>query len=110
MKNLKKLSINYFELFSNKDIENLKLMFDSNVKLRDWEIDAQGIDDVIKANLNIFNSVDTIKVHPILIVEEGNFIFAEINIIVNDKETLKVVDIIEFNSNFKIISIRAFKG
>tara|TARA_Y100000589_G_C27179589_1_gene640191 strand:- start:2238 stop:2570 length:333 start_codon:yes stop_codon:yes gene_type:complete len=110
MKKLKKLSINYFELFSNKDIENLKLMFDNNIKLRDWEIDAQGINEVIKANLNIFNSVNTIKVKPILIVEEDNFIFAEIDILVNDKDSLRVVDIIEFNANSKIVSIKAFKG
>ena len=110
MKKLKELSINYFELFSNKDIENLKLMFDNNIKLRDWEIDAQGINEVIKANLNIFNSVNTIKVKPILIVEEDNFIFAEIDILVNDKDSLRVVDIIEFNANSKIVSIKAFKG
>ena len=56
MKNLKKLSIEYFELFSNKDIEKLKEMFDSSINLRDWEINARGIEEVITANLNIFNS------------------------------------------------------
>ena len=100
MKNLKKLSIEYFDLFSNKDIEKLKEMFDSSINLRDWEINARGIEEVIKANLNIFNSVDTIKVNPILIVEEDQYIFAELDILVNDKESLKVVDIkaqIEFD-------------
>lgn len=110
MKNLKKLSIEYFDLFSNKDIEKLKEMFDSSINLRDWEINAKGIEEVIKANLNIFNSVDTIKVNPILIVEQDQYIFAELDIVVNDKESLKVVDIIEFNEKSKITNIRAFKG
>ena len=110
MKNLKKLSIHYFDLFSNKDIEKLKEMFDSSIELRDWEINAKWIDEVIKANLNIFNSVDTIKVKPILIVEENQYIFAELDIVVNEKESLKVVDIIEFNQKSLITNIRAFKG
>ena len=86
------------------------MMFDSNIKLWDWEVDVQGINEVIKANLNIFNSVDSIRVKPILIVEKDNFIFAEIEIIVNDNDILEVVDIIKFNSDSKIIGIRAFKG
>ena len=110
MSKLKELSVNYFNLFSNKEIESLKMMFDRNVKLRDWEIDVEGIDDVIKANLNIFNSVESIKVKPLLIVEEDRRVFAELDIVINGKDSIKVVDIIEYNDNSKIINIRAFKG
>ena len=110
MSKLKDISVNYFDFFSKKDIESLKLMFDRNIKLRDWEIDAKGIEDVINANLNIFNSVESIKVKPLLMVEENDCVFAELEILINDEEYIKVVDIIEFNENSKIISIRAFKG
>jgi hypothetical protein len=110
MSKLKELSVNYFNLFSNKEIESLKLMFDRNIKLRDWEIDVVGIDDVIKANLKIFNSVDSIKVKPLLIVEGDKCVFAELDIVINGKDSIKVVDIIEFNEKSKITSIRAYKG
>ncbi len=110
MSNLKELTLNYFDFFSNQEIESLKLMFDRNIKLRDWEIDAEGIDDVIKANLNIFNSVESIKVKPLLIVEEDGRVFAELDIVINGIDSIKVVDIIEYNDNSKIINIRAFKG
>ena len=110
MSKLRELTVNYFDFFSNQEIESLKLMFDRNIKLRDWEIDAEGIDDVIKANLNIFNSVESIKVKPLLIVEEDRHVFAELDIVINGKDSIKVVDIIEYNDNSKIINIRAFKG
>ena len=85
-------------------------MFDDNVTLRDWDIDKQGIENVLKANLNIFQNVKTIKAIPQNIVSENNFVFAELKIIVNGDEELNVVDIIEFNQKGKIISIKAFKG
>ena len=109
-KNIKDSAQSYFTIFSEKNINGLREMFDDNVTLRDWEIDKQGIENVLKANLNIFQNVKTIKAIPQNIVSENNFVFAELKIIVNGDEELKVVDIIEFNKKGKIISIRAFKG
>ena len=48
----------YFKTFSNKDSEGLRNMFSDNVYLRDWEIFANGIDEVVDANQNIFDSVN----------------------------------------------------
>jgi len=109
-KNIKDSAQSYFKIFSEKNINGLREMFDDNVTLRDWEIDKQGIENVLKANLNIFQNVKTIKAIPQNIVSENNFVFAELKIIVNGNEELKVVDIIEFNKKGKIISIKAFKG
>ena len=110
MNKLKNLVKEYFFYFSNKDISNLRNMFDDNINLRDWEINAKGIDSVCQANLKIFNSVETINVSPKLIVAEDKYIFAELGIIINNNELINVVDIIEFNNEQKIINIRAFKG
>ena len=109
-KNIKDSAQSYFKIFSEKNINGLREMFDDNVTLRDWEIDKQGIENVLKANLNIFQNVKTIKAIPQNIVSENNFVFAELKIIVNGDEELNVVDIIEFNRKGKIISIKAFKG
>ena len=109
-KNIKDSAQSYFKIFSEKNINGLREMFDDNVTLRDWDIDKQGIENVLKANLNIFQNVKTIKAIPQNIVSENNFVFAELKIIVNGDEELNVVDIIEFNRKGKIISIKAFKG
>ena len=109
-KNIKDSAQSYFTIFSEKNINGLREMFDDNVTLRDWDIDKQGIENVLKANLNIFQNVKTIKAIPQNIISENNFVFAELKIIVNSDEELKVVDMIEFNKKGKIISIKAFKG
>ena len=108
--NIKNIALLYFKTFSKKNLNGLKKMFDDDVTLRDWDIDEKGIKNVLKANLNIFQNVKKINVIPQNIIAENNFISAELKIIVNDSEELKVVDLIEFNKKGKIISIKAFKG
>ena len=100
----------YFKTFSNKDSEGLRNMFSDNVYLRDWDILANGIDEVVQANQDIFDSVDTIVVTPIRIISNGtDLVSAELEIVVNDEETLLVTDKLEFDDD-KINSVRAYKG
>ena len=108
--NIKDIALSYFKTFSEKNIDGLREMFDNNISLRDWDIDKKGIQNVLNANLNIFQSVKSINAIPQNIISENNFVFAELKIIVNNAEELKVVDLIEFNKKGKIISIKAFKG
>ena len=106
----KKQSLSYFEAFAKKDIKTLNKLFDESVTLRDWDIASSGIKDVIKFIDSIFIKLETIVIKPINIAINGNIVFAEIDILIDNKENLFVVDILEFNKQGKIISIRAFKG
>ena len=106
---LKDIIKNYFNYFSNKDIEKLKNLFSNNIRLKDWDIDAKGIDNVLDANKKIFDSVDTIVVSPINIYQDNMVLLCEINILINNAEKLNVIDIIKFNKDKKIIEISAFK-
>jgi hypothetical protein len=109
---LKDLTIEYFKIFSNKDINKLSELFDDSVVLKDWEIQKIGKEDVIKANQNIFNSVDKITVIPVKVCSDGNTTASEITIevIIGDTiEYLNVVDFIEFSEENKIISVTAYK-
>tara|TARA_Y100001963_G_scaffold118947_1_gene165854 strand:- start:11 stop:355 length:345 start_codon:yes stop_codon:yes gene_type:complete len=107
-------ALTYFKTFSNKDSKGLRSMFSDNVYLRDWEIFANGIDEVVDANQSIFDSVDTIVATPIRVWDflshEDNVVVAELEIVVNDDETLLVTDILEFDGDNKIKSVRAYKG
>ena len=109
-KTLSEFAESYFQAFSQKNIQKLREMFDDNITLRDWEINETGIEDVLRANANIFESVKTIEVIHQNIISENNTIAAELKIVINGVENLKVVDLIEFNGNGKILSIKAFKG
>ena len=114
-------SLEYFEAFNKHDLDELKEMFSEDVSLRDWEICVSGIDEVLNANSKIFDSVDSIFITPIMIYEgidkflmgplgvEGTSI-TELEILINGKEKLLVTDILEFNGDGKIKSIRAYIG
>ena len=106
----KDIALYYFKLFSNKDIAGLRQMFHKSVTLRDWDIYSEGINSVIETIDNIFKNVESLVIYPKILSEETKTIFAEIDIKINNKEILKVVDILEFNDEGKIIAIRAFKG
>ena len=106
---MKNLVRSYFEFFSNKDIYNLKNMFADEVILQDWDILAIGKEKVIEANQNIFNSVSTISVTLKSMYQDGLVTICLIEILINKEEILKVVDIIKFNNENKIIAISAYK-
>ena len=107
---LKSLCLEYFETFSRKDLDGLALMFTGDVVLRDWEISATGIDEVLVANKKIFDSVEYIHVMPLHLYRDTNTVVAELSIVVSGAVHLSVVDVIKFNDTGKIISIRAYKG
>lgn len=108
--NLKKICLNYFNLFSNKNLVEIKKLLSVKVTLKDWDIDKNGINNVLKANEKIFQSVDSINVVPLNIYQNDRTLICELKIIINNKDTIAVVDIIKFNENSKIESIRAYKG
>lgn len=111
----------YFDAFSNKDIDTLETMFDKDVTLTDWEISAEGLLPVCRANEEIFRNVLRITAIPEEILIDGNNVCALLTIEVitegtdptNDfaenHETLKVVDLITLTNDYKIKAISAFK-
>jgi len=109
MLTLKNLCDYYFQCFSEQDIEKLSELFSDDIKLEDWNISVQGKDSVLDAVGDIFKHVKTIIVTPIHKYEDYSTVCCEILILVDDIETLRVVDIIKFNSLMKIDSIRAYK-
>lgn len=111
MSSCKNLLIDYFNFFSKKDLKNISNMFSNDVKLFDWEISALGIDEVITANENIFNSVETVEVFlkNIYESETKHRFVCEIEIKINNNNLLKVIDIISFDENNKINLISAYK-
>ena len=107
---MKITAIKFFEAFEKKDINSIREMFDINVTLRDWEINALGIDSALAAIAKIFYSAETISIQAINIFQEQAFVVGELNIAINGLNSINVVDIIEFSSTGKICAIRAFKG
>ena len=106
---MENLITTYFQAFSNKNIQKLERLFSNEVILKDWDIFAEGKEEVLEANKNIFNSVDSISAELNELYVDGLTAVCVIEITINKQELLKVVDIIKFNDEKKIIEVSAYK-
>jgi steroid delta-isomerase len=101
---------NYFEAFSNKDLDTLTELYSENVTLADWEpLFFDGKEQVLNANKNLFESVESLNIVVKRIGINDKNVFAEIDISINGTVQIFVVDILEFDEEQKIKSIRAYK-
>ena len=109
--NIKEKCELYFDLFSKMDIKGLSELFSDDIILQDWEIYANGKIEVLEANKNIFDNVETINIE---LVNQSSvnqsIVFNQILIEIDSKETIKVVDVIKFNEGGLITKIEAYKG
>jgi hypothetical protein len=109
--NLTKMVGKYFDEFQNKNLKNLSIMFDENIKLKDWDVDILGKTDVLLFNEQLFDSVKDIKINiKNIYVGSNSTAIGEVTVVIDNDITLAVVDIITFNRAGKIESIRAYKG
>jgi hypothetical protein len=109
---IKQLTIKYFNAWNNHDLNELTDLFSDSCSLRDWDINVSGKEKVIEANNNIFTSLPNIKADIINIYIDSNSqtTVSELIIELNKNDKLKVIDVIAFNSNGLIETIRAYKG
>jgi len=103
----------YFEAFSNKDLEALEEMYHEDVSLRDWLTSADGRDKVLESNKRLFDACSSVEItlskeYP---SSDGSACEIDINVVHNDgtEDKLLVVDVIDFKEG-KIKEIRAYLG
>ena len=109
---IKQLTINYFDAWNSHNLDKLKDLFSDSCSLRDWDINVSGIQKVIEANNKIFSSLPNIKANIVntYIDKNSQTTVSELIIELNENDKLKVIDVIAFNSNGLIETIRAYKG
>jgi len=105
--NLKNKCLEYFNLFSDKDLNAIVGMFDTKISLIDWNVKVEGLKNVESAIDDIFNSVEGITIVPKSFYQEGDTVCCQIDIFV-DGDVIDVIDIITFNDG-KIQNIKAYK-
>lgn len=85
-------------------------MFSENLSLKDWSVDVKGKKEVLKVLKRVFSSTNSIRIEPITFFSNSDYSYAiSMHIYINETLKLKVVDIINFDSNEKISEIQAFK-
>ena len=98
----------YFTAWNNHDLNALRNLFNENIVLQDWDIHEIGIENVLKANSNIFNTVPLIKVEIFNMAISNNKIMVELKVLLNEHLSMDVVDVLEIDNNL-IKSIKAYK-
>jgi hypothetical protein len=100
-------SKDYFEYLNNKKIDSVKSMYTDEIILQDWVGSWNGIDEVINANEELLKNNFKINIINIKQIDDKTFNEIEIQF---DNEKIHVMDVITFNDDNKIVSIRAYKG
>ena len=113
MNKIKSQTKDYFIAFSGKNTKKLNDMYADSISLIDWIDSAQGKENVLEMNQNLFDSFDDIKINIKNMYCVKNVASCEIEISLDNKNKrtiLKVVDIIEYDESEKIVAVRAYLG
>ena len=123
-KSISKLK-NYFKSFVNKDLDNLNKILNDDIELIDWVNTYKGKDNVLKELKNIFDAFEKIELYVIdifssvdiindsdsetdIIIPKDKSYACEIKIIFDNGSPLRVMDLIEFDDDFKIKKLTAY--
>ncbi len=106
----KQLCLSYLKMYAKKDLNGIVELFSDDIILRDWKIRVVGKEKAMKETQKNFESVDVIEIETLAVYENENTVAAELKITIDNTEELFVVDVITFNSESKIESIRAYLG
>ena len=97
----------YFNAFKSKDLSILGNLYAPNVELTDWVGAWFGKDSVLESNRQLFETDFELSVNSSL--QLNNATYNQITIRF-ESEVIEVMDVIKFNKDFEIESIRAYKG
>ncbi|NQW09748.1 MAG: nuclear transport factor 2 family protein [Alphaproteobacteria bacterium] len=106
---LEALCRRYVEAFNDRDLECLRLMLAPTVRLRDWELSADGLDDVMAQFSGLFALPDPLTARILRLYFRENGVAMELEITIGAIDVLNVVDLIDFMPDGRISFISAFK-
>ena len=107
---LRPLVIQFLKAYQDKDISAIAQMFSDDVLLRDWNLEVIGKQAALAEFSKNFESVKTLAIAVLQVYEASNNVAAEIEILIDGSETLRVVDIVSFNQDKLVTSIISYKG
>ena len=116
-KHYEKLARAYFRAWNDHDSASLSTLLAESASLRDWNVEKQGRQAVVDANVDIWKAVPkiAIDIHEIHVAERAKLytvVTCEIMVKLNNSKdaALKVADVITFDEHDRILSVRAYKG
>jgi hypothetical protein len=106
---ISQVALLYLKSFAEKDIGSLEVLFADNITLSDWDGHLVGKEHILAFNRKVFANVNTIGIDIVKVAVGQATVMVEIKIILNNTTNVNVVDVIEFDDDNKIKSIKAYK-
>lgn len=100
----------YIAAYSNMDLDEVSSMLAEDVHLRDWKISVYGKEKAVTETRKNFEASNSIEIQILTTYQAKNAVAGELRIVVNQAEVLYVTDVLTFNEEGKISSIRAYLG
>ena len=102
--------LTYLKRYADKDLEGVAALFAEGIVLRDWKIRVVGKEKAIEETQKNFEAAQSLTIDVLSTYENEDTVAAELKIVVNGAEELYVVDVITFDEQGLITSIRAYLG
>lgn len=109
MTNIEKFK-SYLNYYQNKDIQSISEMLSDGVHLRDWKISVTGKSSAVFETKKNFDNAQSIEIAVLNCMENASSVSGELEITVDGSETIYVVDVVTFNHEGLISSIKAYIG
>lgn len=100
----------YLGAYAARNLAAIEVMLADGVNLSDWDVFVRGKAAVLEETRKNFAAVRSLQIVPMALYDAGSAVAAELQILVDGKIKLRVVDIIEFEVGGRIVAIRAYKG
>ena len=116
---MKNTLLEYFDAFNSKDLDKLSQLYADDIDVVDWTAHYSGKEQVLSANSEMFDAFGHVSIqHKDSLIYEGDSAIAcEVAIILSSgvhpgikERAVAVVNIIEFNSDAKISTIKSYLG
>ncbi len=102
--------LSYLHHYETKNIVEISAMFSDEITLRDWKIFVKGKAAALAETKLNFDATNSIQIQPLHLYQATDSIVGELKIVVDGSTELFVVDALDFDTDGRIKSIRAFLG
>ena len=100
----------YLAAYARKDLAAIGAMLSDDAQLRDWNLAVRGKEAVLAETARNFSAAATIDIETLALYTSEDAVAGELRIVVGRHEELRVVDVLSFDAQGAIVSIRAYLG
>lgn len=105
------LAMRYLHSYAMRDIPTMELLFADNIIFHDWNGKKEGKPNALKYIEKLFKSPNSalFELDIVRVALGQDTIMVEFTLIVNKKPTLTMVNVIDYDQDDRIKSIRVYK-